>query len=103
MNRSLFASAQPLDIRPAIGQRWVLSFTEQECIEKANEIKEERREMMLSFWKSQRERGFVIIGENGDNWITIAQPVNPHPRMRARELKKVWLKNYKFKGFEAIK
>lgn len=102
MNRSLFASAQPLKIKPAIGQRWVLKFTDAQILERAIKFPEDRRDKMIEIWETQRSKGFVIIGENDDGWITHVKPVNPHPRMQSHSFKKEWLRNYKFKGFEEI-
>ncbi len=102
MNRSSFASSEPLDVRPGIGQRWVLNLTDDQILERAMNLHEDRQDMMIKIWQFQRDRGFVIVGENEDEWITHVKPVNPHPKHRTRTIKKAWLKPYKFKGFEEI-
>ena len=102
MNRYDFGSAVKREFVPAVGQRWIFALTKEECDAKLLNMPPEKRAMMCKFFKVNREKGYVIVGEDKDAWLVHRNPKNPHPLSRVTTMKKKWLEQYKFVGYEEI-
>ncbi len=92
MDRNSFVSGLTITrpTLPAIGERWVLAFTDEEYNERIERVPLDKRESMAKTWAYLRRHGIVILSETIDGWmVRNATGEKPHP------MKREWFKGYK--------
>ena len=107
MNRYDFGSAVKREFVPAVGQRWKCNVSDEAIAFKSQRITDGgKRSMYLQIMEADKRIGYLIVGLKGDDFLVtrrnLADQYQPHLRSRVHTLKREWLKNFEFVGFENI-